>query len=76
MHAEPLPRVVWVVRFVTDLERLGPRTDPALLADRGVELWKANSSRAPKDAALDELAPGRRSPTACNDTRGVGVAVH
>ena len=56
MHAEPLPRVVWVVRFVTELERLGLWTDPALHAYRGVELWKANAGRAPEDAALDELA--------------------
>lgn len=56
MHAEPLTRAVRVVRFVTELERLGPWTDPALLADRGVELWEANASRDPEDAALDELA--------------------
>jgi hypothetical protein len=56
MHAEPLPRVVWVVRFVTELERPGSWTDPVLLADRGVELWEVNASRAPEDAALDELS--------------------
>jgi hypothetical protein len=47
---------IWVVRFVTELERLGPWADPAILADRGAELWETLASRKPEDAALDELA--------------------
>lgn len=56
MLPEPLIRVVWVVRFVTELERLSPWNDPALLADRGAKLWEVDASRSPEDAALDDLA--------------------
>lgn len=46
---------IWVVRFVTELERLGLQMDPAILADRGSELWKCHAGLDPENAALREL---------------------
>ena len=74
MQDPDLQQAEWAVRFVAALRLLGSRADPALLADRGCELWESNNVRSPEDAARAELAVATRSPAVLHRLAVKGAA--
>ena len=55
----PLPRMVWVLRFATELHRLHPLIDGPAAASIGARTFDAGRDRPPETAARDyaELMP-------------------
>jgi hypothetical protein len=55
----PLPRMVWVLRFATELHRLHPLIDGPAAASIGAKTFDAGRDRSPESAAraYAELMP-------------------